>query len=67
MSNPDFSENKRGLGGRARKPPPTGTRSTTAPKFTEKTAAWPGLPGSTGPNRSAGVKKIRAHPKSEGL
>ena len=66
MPNPDFSENKRGLGGRASKPPPTGTRLTT-PKFTEKTAAWGGLPGKTGPNRSAGVKKIRAHPKSEGL
>jgi len=67
MSNPDHSENKRGLGGRASKPPPTGTRSATAPKFTEKTAAWAGLPGKSGPNRSAGVKRARIHPKSEGL
>ena len=67
MSNADHSENKRGLGGRAVKPPPTGTRSKTPSKFTEKTAAWPGLPGKGGPNRSAGVKRVRAHPKAEGL
>ena len=32
-----------------------------------KTAAWPGLPGKSGPNRSNGVPKIKAYPKSEGI
>lgn len=67
MSNADFSENKRGLGGRAVKPPPTGTRSKTQPKFTERTATWPGLPGKSGPNRSVGAKRARIHPTSKGI
>jgi hypothetical protein len=33
----------------------------------EKTASWPGLPGKTGPDRSGGVKKLKVHPKSEGM
>ena len=33
----------------------------------EKTAAWPGLAGKAGPDRSAGVKKAKIHPSSTGL
>jgi hypothetical protein len=33
----------------------------------EKTAAWPGLPGKSGPDRSGGVKKVKAYAKSEGI
>ncbi len=32
-----------------------------------KTAAWPGLPGKSGPDRSAGIKKVKIHPSSVGL
>ena len=28
---------------------------------------WPGLPGKAGPNRSAGVKKVKTHHKSKGI
>ncbi len=45
------------------------TRAKAGPAGTvnEKTAAWPGVPGKTGPTRSAGVAKVKTHPKSEGL
>ncbi len=33
----------------------------------ENTANWPGLPGKSGPNRSAGVKKVKIHPISRGI
>lgn len=55
-------------------------KANAAPKVTPKkagkparsampmnTANWGGLPGGTGPNRSNGVTKLKAHPKSEGL
>ncbi len=37
------------------------------PALKVKTAAWPGLPGKSGPNRSAGVRKLKIHPMSKGL
>lgn len=50
----------------------------TPPKFKKKasgsrgsvnedTANWQGLPGKSGPNRSAGVKKLKIHAMSKGL
>jgi hypothetical protein len=41
--------------------------SAGQPAVTEKTASWPGLPGKSGPNRSAGVTKLKIHARSEGL
>ena len=35
--------------------------------MTMKTANWPGLPGKSGPNRSNGVPKAKAYPKSDGI
>ncbi len=45
------------------------TRAKAGPAgaVNERTANWPGLPGKSGPNRSAGVKKVKIHAKSEGL
>ena len=44
-----------------------GQRGPDRKKVTERTAAWPGLPGKAGPDRSAGVTKVKIHPKSEGI
>ena len=66
MANPDAGNLKSALGNK----PSTFKRKPSAPaaKVNEKTAAWPGLPGKTQPrNRSAGVLKLKTHPKSEGL
>lgn len=32
-----------------------------------KTAAWGGLPGKSGPNRSGGTSKLKIYAKSEGI
>lgn len=65
MANPRFSKTapSRGTDGKA-KQPGGGTSKAEMPM---KTAAWPGLPGKSGPNRSNGVPKIKAYPKSEGI
>ncbi len=43
-------------------------KAKTGGTVTEKTAAWPGLPGkSQSRDRSAGVKKLKVNAKSEGL
>ena len=65
MSNPDFREFDTELGNKAKKF--TRRKPAKEPPFVEKTAAWAGLPGKTGPNRSAGVKRARIYPKSEGV
>ena len=64
MSNPDFGEFHTELGnkGKSFKRKPHGSVG-----FVEKSANWPGLPGKAGPDRSAGVKKVRTHPKSIGV
>ncbi|MCK5610491.1 hypothetical protein KAR91_51940 [Candidatus Pacearchaeota archaeon] len=69
MSNPDFSENKRGLGGRALAPPPTGMKSKASPSFIEKPGPAGGLPGKSGGNRnpSGFGKRGKFNVKSEGL
>ena len=67
MSNAYWSEFDRGLGDSGAKPPSPGTPSGKPPGVTEKTKAWPGLPGTTGPNRSAGVPKLKIHPVSNGI
>ncbi len=65
MANPDFSD----LGSNLGNTPPKFKRRAGAPaaKVNERTVNWPGLPGKTGPNRSAGVKKLKIHPQSRGL
>ena len=65
MSNPDSGNTDSKLGNT----PPKFQRKAGAPaaKVNERTAAWPGLPGKTGPDRSAGVKKLKIHPMSTGL
>ena len=46
----------------------TDSKKAPAPSaVTESTANWPGLPGKSGPNRTNGVGKSKAHPKSEGI
>ena len=65
MPNPDSGNLPSDLANK----PPTFKRKARGgtPAVTEKTANWPGLPGKTGPNRSAGVKKVKSSPKSEGI
>lgn len=62
MPNPDSGNTDSKLGNK----PSKFKRPARAPaaKVVEKTAAWPGLPGKGGPNRSAGVKKARVYPKT---
>lgn len=46
---------------------PGGKRTGPQGSVNEKSINWPGLPGKSGPNRSAGVKKAKVYAKSEGL
>ncbi len=65
MPNPDSGNLDSQLGNT----PPKFKRKARAPAATvnERTANWPGLPGKSGPDRSAGVKKLKIHPASQGL
>lgn len=45
---------------------PTGQRGSKGP-MVEKTVSYPGLPGKAGPDRSAGVKKCKCYPVSQGI
>lgn len=65
MANPDHRDFDTELGNPAKKF--KRAKPAKEPPFNEKTAAWPGLPGKRGPDRSAGVKRVKAHPKSEGI
>lgn len=68
MPNPRYEDHKRGLNKSGGSPPdPPGAGKAAKDKFVEKCPAWPGLPGKTGPERSAGVRKAKTFPKSEGL
>ena len=65
MPNPDFRDFDNQLGNKAK-----GFKRSTPAKsaaFKVGTANWPGLAGKSGPNRSAGVKKLKIHATSEGL
>lgn len=64
MPNPDSGNLDSQLGNT----PPKFKRkpSGSTPKIVEKTANWPGIDKS-GPNRSAGVKKLKIHPEAKGL
>lgn len=46
-------------------PAKRGTASNTGMPM--RTASWPGLPGKSGPERSAGVTKVKTNPRSEGI
>lgn len=65
MPNPDSGNLQSKLGNT----PPKFKRGPKGPQGTvnEKTANWQGLPGKSGPNRSAGVKKLKIHAMSKGL
>jgi hypothetical protein len=65
MANADSGNIETQLGNK----PPVFKRKAGAkePPFNEKTASWPGLAGKAGPDRSAGVKRVKAHPVSKGL
>lgn len=71
MPNPHYNNmhgaNRKGVGGHSNKAP--GAKSGAS--MPEKTAAWPGLPGKSGPNRSGGTPKSGPlgpfHVKGEGI
>lgn len=65
MSNPDSGNLDSQLGNT----PPKFKRKAggKSASVNEKTANWPGLPGKTGPDRSAGVRKLKTHAMSKGL
>ena len=65
MPNPDSGNTDSKLGNT----PPSFKRRPSAPEtpVNERTANWPGLPGKSGPNRSAGVKKLKVYASSKGL
>ncbi len=65
MANPDAKNLKSALGNQPKKF--SRKKSGSMGSVNERTASWPGLPGKTGPNRSAGVTKAKIHPKSEGI
>lgn len=46
---------------------PTGKKGIEGGSFKESVPNWAGLPGKTGPDRSAGVKKLKTHPQQKGL
>lgn len=46
------------------KPIASGSTQTAMP---ERTAAWPGLPGKSGPDRSAGVPEEKVYAYAQGL
>ena len=65
MANPDSGNLSSKLGNRPAKfKRKAGAKAATV---NERTAAWPGLPGKAGPDRSAGVKKLKILPHSRGL
>ena len=68
MTNPNFSEHRESksrAGGP--KPPSPGSPKGVKGSLNERTANYPDVPGKTGPDRSAGVKKVKTHPQSKGL
>jgi hypothetical protein len=67
MANPRFSNVAPTRGKNGKGPGMAKTAPGAKADMPMKTAAWPGLPGKTGPNRSNGVAKIKAYPKSEGI
>lgn len=45
----------------------TGAQGNKANVTADSTANWPGIPGKAGPDRSAGVEKVKTTVKSEGI
>ena len=67
MPNPEFSDLQSDIKGRAASPPSTGVRGPTKDMSNVKPGPAGGLPGKSGPSRSAGVTKAKTFPKSEGI
>ncbi len=63
MPNKDFNNmiNKNSTGAK------TGARGSKSDTVNESTVNWPGVPGKTGPDRSAGVEKVKTSAKSDGI
>lgn len=63
MPNKDFNNmiNKNSSGVK------TGVRGSKSDTVNESGPSWPSLPGKTGPDRSAGVQKVKTSAKSEGI
>jgi hypothetical protein len=45
----------------------TGVRGPKSDTVNESTVNWPGNPGKSGPDRSAGVEKVKTSAKSDGI
>lgn len=68
MPNHYFSEVNKLRGGKGGGVKPKRGVAPAASLPSDKTASWPGLPGKTQPkDRSGGVKRVRQHPKSDGI
>lgn len=63
MPNKDFNDmvDKNSTGAK------TGARGSKSDTVNESTVNWPGAPGKTGPDRSAGVEKVKTTAKSDGI
>lgn len=63
MPNKDFNNmiNKNSSGVK------TGVRGPKSDTVNESTVNWPSIPGKSGPDRSAGVEKVKTSAKSEGI
>lgn len=70
MTNPNYNSaaNKRPPSKSGKGAPlPAEGRSPAGAPMPEKSPNWPGLPGKSGPDRSAGVKRAKVYPKSQGI
>lgn len=45
----------------------TGARGSKSDTVNESAVNWPGIPGKSGPDRSAGVQKVKTSAKSDGI
>jgi len=67
MPNPNFSEFAKDKARAGGKSPPKEKSPGGKGSMNVKTAGWGGLPGKSGPNRSAGVSRAKTYAKSSGL
>jgi len=64
MPNPDSGNFSSEL---ANKPSKFKRKASGSASIPDKTVNWPGLSFGEGPNRSAGVTKLKIHPVSKGI